>query len=55
MQEMCGFETTARGSSPWCDIFTDDNGKKSHMLAMCSITIARVLGTPMPVQLAGFG
>lgn len=24
MQEMCGFETTVRGSSPWCDIFTDE-------------------------------
>lgn len=22
MQEMCGFETTVRGSSPWCDVFT---------------------------------
>lgn len=22
MQEMCGFETIARGSSPWCDVFT---------------------------------
>lgn len=21
MQEMCGFETIARGSSPWCDVF----------------------------------
>lgn len=24
MQEMCGFETTARGSSPWCDVFTNE-------------------------------
>lgn len=23
MQEMCGFETIARGSSPWCDVFTN--------------------------------
>ncbi|KAI9809288.1 MAG: hypothetical protein M1825_002579 [Sarcosagium campestre] len=22
MQEMCGFETIIRGSSPWCDVFT---------------------------------
>lgn len=22
MQELCGFETTVRGSSPWCDVFT---------------------------------
>ena len=22
MQEMCGFETTVRGSSSWCDVFT---------------------------------
>ncbi|KAL2830265.1 histidine phosphatase superfamily [Aspergillus cavernicola] len=22
MQEMCGFETIVRGSSPWCDVFT---------------------------------
>lgn len=22
MQEMCGFETMARGSSPWCNVFT---------------------------------
>jgi len=22
MQEMCGFETLVRGSSPWCDVFT---------------------------------
>lgn len=22
MQEMCGYETIARGSSPWCDVFT---------------------------------
>ena len=22
MQEMCGFETTVRGSSPWCHVFT---------------------------------
>lgn len=22
MQEMCGFETTARGTSPWCDVFS---------------------------------
>jgi acid phosphatase len=22
MQEMCGFETTVRGSSKWCDVFT---------------------------------
>ncbi|GMF74204.1 unnamed protein product [Aspergillus oryzae] len=25
MQEMCGFETLSRGSSPWCDIFTHDD------------------------------
>lgn len=24
MQEMCGFETTVRGSSHWCDVFTRD-------------------------------
>lgn len=24
MQEMCGFETTIRGKSPWCDLFTQD-------------------------------
>lgn len=24
MQEMCGFETTVRGSSHWCDVFTQD-------------------------------
>lgn len=24
MQEMCGFETTVRGSSMWCDVFTKD-------------------------------
>ncbi|GME50041.1 Histidine phosphatase superfamily clade-2 [Neofusicoccum parvum] len=24
MQEMCGFETTVRGSSAWCDVFTKD-------------------------------
>lgn len=24
MQEMCGFETIAKGSSPWCDVFTRD-------------------------------
>ena len=24
MQEMCGFETLVRGSSPWCDLFTHD-------------------------------
>lgn len=24
MQEMCAFETTVRGSSPWCDVFTED-------------------------------
>jgi len=24
MQEMCGFETTIRGKSPWCDLFTVD-------------------------------
>lgn len=24
MQEMCGFETIVRGSSPWCDVFTED-------------------------------
>lgn len=22
MQELCGFETTVRGGSPWCDVFT---------------------------------
>jgi acid phosphatase len=25
MQEMCGFETLARGYSPWCNIFTRDD------------------------------
>ncbi|KAK2765097.1 acid phosphatase pho5 [Arachnomyces sp. PD_36] len=25
MQEMCGFETTVRGSSPWCDVFTHED------------------------------
>ncbi|GLA73827.1 acid phosphatase pho5 [Aspergillus tubingensis] len=25
MQEMCGFETTVRGSSPWCDVFTRED------------------------------
>lgn len=25
MQEMCGFETMIRGSSPWCDVFTEDD------------------------------
>lgn len=24
MQEICGFETTVRGKSPWCDVFTQD-------------------------------
>lgn len=24
MQELCGFETIAKGSSPWCDVFTRD-------------------------------
>nr|AUC62758.1 phytase [Morchella importuna] len=24
MQEMCGFETTVRGSSKWCDVFTKE-------------------------------
>lgn len=24
MQEMCGFETTVRGSSAWCDVFSKD-------------------------------
>lgn len=24
MQEMCGFETIVRGSSPWCDVFTHE-------------------------------
>jgi acid phosphatase len=24
MQEMCGFEITVRGSSPWCDVFSQD-------------------------------
>jgi acid phosphatase len=24
MQEMCGFETIARGKSPWCDVFSKD-------------------------------
>ncbi|KAK4982172.1 hypothetical protein LTR66_009435 [Elasticomyces elasticus] len=24
MQEICGFETLVRGSSPWCDVFTHD-------------------------------
>jgi len=24
MQEMCGFETVARGKSPWCDVFTTE-------------------------------
>jgi acid phosphatase len=25
MQEMCGFETLTRGSSPWCSVFTHDD------------------------------
>lgn len=25
MQEMCGFETLARGSSPWCEVFTSQD------------------------------
>lgn len=25
MQEMCGFETMVRGSSPWCDVFSKDD------------------------------
>lgn len=25
MQEMCGFETTVRGWSHWCDLFTDED------------------------------
>lgn len=24
MQEICGFETIAKGSSPWCDVFTHE-------------------------------
>ncbi|KAF2083825.1 phosphoglycerate mutase-like protein [Saccharata proteae CBS 121410] len=24
MQEMCGFETTVRGASPWCDVFSEE-------------------------------
>lgn len=24
VQEMCGFEITVRGSSPWCGVFTDE-------------------------------
>lgn len=25
MQEMCGFETMVRGSSPWCEVFTQED------------------------------
>ena len=25
MQEMCGFETLARGNSPWCEVFTHED------------------------------
>ena len=25
MQEMCGFETMVRGSSPWCNVFTEQD------------------------------
>jgi acid phosphatase len=25
MQEMCGFETMTRGSSPWCDVFSEED------------------------------
>ena len=25
MQEMCGFETLVRGSSPWCDVFSHED------------------------------
>jgi acid phosphatase len=25
MQEMCGFEIMVRGSSPWCDVFTEED------------------------------
>lgn len=25
MQEMCGFETTVRGSSPWCEVFSEED------------------------------
>ena len=25
MQEMCGFETLVRGTSPWCAVFTEDD------------------------------
>lgn len=25
MQEMCGFETLVRRSSPWCDVFTPED------------------------------
>lgn len=25
MQEMCGSETMVRGSSPWCNVFTEDD------------------------------
>lgn len=25
MQEMCGFETIVRGSSPWCDVFDEND------------------------------
>ncbi|KAL7273602.1 hypothetical protein RUND412_003527 [Rhizina undulata] len=28
MQEMCGFETTVRGRSKWCDVFTKDEWLK---------------------------
>lgn len=28
MQELCGFELLARGSSPWCDVFTHDEWRE---------------------------
>lgn len=28
MQEMCGFETTVRGSSKWCNVFSQDEWLK---------------------------
>jgi acid phosphatase len=28
MQEMCGFETIVRGSSRWCEVFTEEEWEK---------------------------
>jgi acid phosphatase len=53
MQEMCGFEIMARGSSPWCNVFSQDEWRQFAYARDILHYYRAGPGTPYSVSIGG--